>query len=968
MAIRSLAPIPFPSGPMFLKMHPTLSSTCLVGSQTGQFQMCDVSSLTMGSFAPPAHFYQVQSSSYITAMDISSSGQTLVFGDGNSFVHQYADRDNYVMNPYSLPVTTPDSTPSPNVMMNNETPLSSIGMPYYTEPLLSAWTSGAVYDVGHPTPQIDDDILKSIKTIDFVGYAPNPGTTHRNQVPRRKKQAHKKDIPKFRSEQERELLSATVVLDEAGELAHSGRRSSSVGEVLLDSRGIVMPKHYHHVEIQYSKFGVDDFDFGYYNRTLYGGLETNIRNSYCNSLLQVLYFILPLRQIAKCHIGTSCEKENCLLCELGFLFRMLEDSKGQNCQATNFLKAFSTIPQAGALGLFEPETPTRNISYSMLIQNFVRFILEQLHQEANTPGSNPVILKTLQKSAVVDDSVTADTTSETQSSSTTTATTTTQDTNANTPSTMQQLFGLQTLTQSKCGSCNNEMSRITYPFAVDLLYPKKQKKRTFTSLLKTSMYRENQTKAWCSNCQKYQSTTTKKIIQGLPSVLLINSGAYSSEEAAIWRQNGPSSSPKGRTDSPTQDSDSPSEPTSSSWLPERFGIYINGPDLTIKLLPHGKEIPPEFIGPPETCAIYELSSTILQAQAEEEAAHLVAQVKIPDTERMTYTSLTGLEEDEKAKSPWYVFNDFLVKRIRPEETTSFKGLWKTPAVIQYTRVDMDSLLDLSTLPSDVDYSLFFKEMSIAINPVEKPSYEILTKDEMPTPGTLIAIDSEFVALHQEETEIRSDGTKSLIRPSTLSLARLSVTRGEDGDKEGVPFIDDYIVTSEPVVDYLTEFSGIEADDLNPMTSQRTLVPLKVAYKKIRLLVDLGCVFIGHGLKKDFRIINILVPPEQIIDTVDIYHIRNRHRKISLRFLAWHLLDQEIQSEGHDSIVDAKTALILYKKYLEYRDNGTFGQVLEGVYAAGHKSNWLKGPKDTPSTVPSTPRVEQHTYFTPGWTL
>lgn len=121
MAIRSLAPIPFPSGPMFLKMHPTLSSTCLVGSQTGQFQMCDVSSLTMGSFAPPAHFYQVQTSSYITAMDISSSGQTLVFGDGNSFVHQYADRDNYVMNPYSLPVTTPDPTPSPNVMMNNET-------------------------------------------------------------------------------------------------------------------------------------------------------------------------------------------------------------------------------------------------------------------------------------------------------------------------------------------------------------------------------------------------------------------------------------------------------------------------------------------------------------------------------------------------------------------------------------------------------------------------------------------------------------------------------------------------------------------------------------------------------------------------------------------------------------------------------------------------------------------------------
>ena len=63
---------------------------------------------------------------------------------------------------------------------------------------------------------------------------------------------------------------------------------------------------------------------------------------------------------------------------------------------------------------------------------------------------------------------------------------------------------------------------------------------------------------------------------------------------------------------------------------------------------------------------------------------------------------------------------------------------------------------------------------------------------------------------QEETEFRSDGTKKVLRPARLSLARVSVLRG-DGPRKGVPFIDDYIHTSEIIVDYLTEFSGIKCN-------------------------------------------------------------------------------------------------------------------------------------------------------------
>ena len=65
-------------------------------------------------------------------------------------------------------------------------------------------------------------------------------------------------------------------------------------------------------------------------------------------------------------------------------------------------------------------------------------------------------------------------------------------------------------------------------------------------------------------------------------------------------------------------------------------------------------------------------------------------------------------------------------------------------------------------------------------------------------------------MQQEETEYRSDGTKKVLRPARLSLARVSVLRG-DGPKQGVPFIDDHIHTSEIIVDYVTEFSGIRCE-------------------------------------------------------------------------------------------------------------------------------------------------------------
>jgi hypothetical protein len=85
---------------------------------------------------------------------------------------------------------------------------------------------------------------------------------------------------------------------------------------------------------------------------------------------------------------------------------------------------------------------------------------------------------------------------------------------------------------------------------------------------------------------------------------------------------------------------------------------------------------------------------------------------------------------------------------------------------------------------------------------------------------------------QEDVEYRSDGTKTVLRPTRMSLARVSVLRGQ-GPKTGIPFIDDYINTTEPIADYVTEFSGIRrmflgVSHLSPVGLFAEIIGLKPA--------------------------------------------------------------------------------------------------------------------------------------------
>lgn len=118
-----------------------------------------------------------------------------------------------------------------------------------------------VSDVGAPPIRYDPQFVASLKPTEFGLYGRNTRGFRRNQAEdtRNSNKTANSGLkaPKFLSEKARESAKSDSRADDKTDDV-----SSPVVDNEIESKKSEVPVMYRNVEIKYSKFGVDDFDFG----------------------------------------------------------------------------------------------------------------------------------------------------------------------------------------------------------------------------------------------------------------------------------------------------------------------------------------------------------------------------------------------------------------------------------------------------------------------------------------------------------------------------------------------------------------------------------------------------------------------------------------------------------------------------------------------------------------------------------
>ncbi|XP_059049747.1 PAN2-PAN3 deadenylation complex catalytic subunit PAN2 [Achroia grisella] len=731
------------SPPLLLHFLPAFSGRAVALSGDGH-----VALLHVNAPEESQSVFQVDThSSLCSVMDVASTSQALVFGDQTGHLHLFSPQHNQepVFNNFSRATEFADQVPSlPYAGFSDTTfqfssvPLPSLASGNKWFNALPAEFFKKVYRKPKP---IDPEVLKTMKMQGPIGYAPNPKTLKRNQVP--------------------------YIEDNLEDL-----NTAKLNENKMTNQPV--PKHYQKMDLRHNKHGAND-DLEICNKTGFPSLEATIPNSYCNSMLQVLYYMPPVKAALLAH---SCGKEFCLSCQLGFLFRMLDTSGGVPCQATNFLRAFRTIPEAAALGLILPDRGSDlRVDLVALIQSWNRFILHQIHyellevrkkekallvQNANSPPKARLAnvtkmrpqngqyeeyhyteLEFLGPSAEFEQNPEReegwqtiernDGVSDGQVQNNENHELSNNKQSERDESEISQLFAIGRHQLNRCLKCNKEEERESVVLACALQYPSVvardassgagaaaaagEARGGFVELVRASLAARRSTPAWCEQCARFTPTTLRGRIVRLPPILAINCGGVTAHEKAYWskgtQKDLPEVSKRGGSGKPCRygfhcarpgcrfkhhtDRPSPTPATSSKSPHESHCVLPL--QLLIRLQSDGDVIindrvdqsPPEPHTPNHRPDKHKKKQ--VTTQSEEEYTLFAAVICVEDNPK---NLVAYIHTGRDVESQWHMFNDLSIVPVSVDEVLQFSAWWKSPCVLFYTTA---SVMQVSNEPS-----------------------------------------------------------------------------------------------------------------------------------------------------------------------------------------------------------------------------------------------------------------------------
>lgn len=676
------------------------------------------------------------------SFDISSSNQAMGFCDntGQLSLISTITTPEPQFNNFSRETEFPDTPEQlPFVSINDTSfPLSSILLPHTQT---GTWLSDLPKDMYEyryrRSKHIDPIILNTMKTQGTISYAPNPRTTRRNQIP-----YIMETDPS--STDETEVSSSTISMKPS---------SSSI------------PKHYQKLEIQYK--GLIEFDFSEYNQTAFSGLEAILPNAYCNAMLQILFFVYPLRKVLLSH---TCSKEFCLSCELGFLFHMLTNNNGKHpCQASNFLRSFRTVPEVSALGLvISDRNAGRSINLIQLIQNWNRFMLHQMHTElqesrkrdSKTDADISKLITSVSKRlecTTLEDEEAKKKESEQEEKEVTERSekfqkekeeifkdeksSPSENSITNEETDVSSLFGIKQAVVHRCLKCNEKKLKDNVVMVCNLLYPLNSQETggDFNKLLKASMNVEKTLSAWCDPCNRFSPHNHCTRVTNLPKILAVNCGLDNDKELDYLKK---------YLNQLNQDfNHSPvNEPLMTKAC--RYGIKCSRPDCHFTH-PQRKQSPSESsngtAGKP--CdRWFPINFKALITDAETISIEEDDETEDESTQNYSLQAAVYCIDDGQQRNliafilrhgQWFIFNDFCIKKVNEDEVLTVILEWKIPTVLFYKMKGFEwNENEIIAFESPFTSNLLLEEKFFSKYEFDASSFLPLTKDEIPQRGKM----------------------------------------------------------------------------------------------------------------------------------------------------------------------------------------------------------------------------------------